>query len=191
MESEAKSGANGGLARWALIAAALAASGAPATALADEESVRTTGGDVIRGDVLDYRAGEDAVVELANGRRVRIPAERVARVDVRMRPAERIPSLAAPFIAMPVGLVFGLLGGGVAAMASWCTDWSGDCETDDEMVTLGIGIAVVGGLVFAMGAFVLLPIRVVKRRAWRERQSVRITPSLGRRGGSLMLGASF
>ncbi|MBO6936994.1 MAG: hypothetical protein JJ863_18630 [Deltaproteobacteria bacterium] len=177
---------------WIVVCAVVAVGATPGTASADEESVRTTGGDVIRGDVIDYREGQDAVVELENGERVRVPAARVARVDLVVEQRDPRPSLTMPLILMPAGVGLGLLGLGLGLMATSCfLDWEGDCETDDEGLALGVGLGVMGGLVFLVGAFVVLPIQVRKRQAWNEGRNVRITPSLGRRGGRLSLGVTF
>lgn len=161
------------------------------TALADEESVRTTTGDVLRGDVVEYREGEDAVIEVEEKRTIRVPAAYVAQVDMRVESEGRIPSLVGPLVMMSAGLVVGIAGAFVSAMASFCLDWSSGCDTDDGLLTLGIGMGVVGGMAFLIGTVFLLPMQVRRRRAWKQGRVIRITPSLGRRGGRLELGVTF
>jgi len=185
--------------RWGLLAGLIALGAiSPGAALADEGYVRTTGGDVYRGEVLDHREGEDVRVVVEGGDTVRIPADRVGHVETPPRPTGRFPTLMPPLAAMVTGLVLGGVGLFLGPLSLGCIgpDWEGDCEDDEdpEADNLGIGLAVTGGIIFALGAFVLLPLQVRKRRAWRqrlERLRIRVTPRAGRHGGSLTLSGSF
>ena len=177
---------------WATLGLLLMAGSVAASARADVGAVRTLDGQVFRGEIQTYRAGDDVRVFLRTGEVVEVPHETVSRVDLRLQPLDPKPSLVGPLLLMPAGLAVLGLGGALTALSTLCFAWAEDCDEDEELRAIGIGVGVLGGLAFLAGAL-LLPIQVAKRRAWRERHrsDFRITPCVDHRGASISLGAAF